>query len=198
MEWLAAQWRIPMSAMRSASRRDFLKQCLAGAAVLRAGGSMGLPAPVQQTSGTAKSEVVIAHDDLLHSAGSTVDSRRVLGLLDRAMQSLFDRDQPIEAWKRLVHPGERVTLKVNALGGRGLSSNLQLVEAICERLQQAGIKANVYGDVVWGSRTLQGNDQAGSQWKYVPVRRLALFIESSLYDGTQWVVFEPKDRKRVE
>ncbi len=51
----------------------------------------------------------------------------------------------------------------------------------------------VYGDVVWGARTLQGNDQAGSEWKYIPIRRLALFIESSLYDGTQWVVFEPND-----
>jgi phage tail sheath protein FI len=51
----------------------------------------------------------------------------------------------------------------------------------------------VYGDVVWGARTLQGNDQAGSQWKYVPIRRLALYIESSLFDGTQWVVFEPND-----
>ncbi len=51
----------------------------------------------------------------------------------------------------------------------------------------------VYGDVVWGARTLQGNDQAGSQWKYVPIRRLALYLESSLYDGTQWVVFEPND-----
>lgn len=51
----------------------------------------------------------------------------------------------------------------------------------------------VYGDVVWGARTLQGNDQAGSEWKYVPIRRLALFLESSLYEGTQWVVFEPND-----
>ena len=51
----------------------------------------------------------------------------------------------------------------------------------------------VYGDVVWGARTLQGNDQAGSEWKYVPIRRFALFLESSLYDGTQWVVFEPND-----
>jgi phage tail sheath protein FI len=51
----------------------------------------------------------------------------------------------------------------------------------------------VYGDVVWGARTLDGNDQQGSQWKYVPIRRLALYIESSLYDGTQWVVFEPND-----
>ncbi|HWY03796.1 MAG TPA: phage tail sheath C-terminal domain-containing protein [Candidatus Acidoferrum sp.] len=53
----------------------------------------------------------------------------------------------------------------------------------------------VYGDVVWGARTLAGNDQAGSQWKYVPIRRLALFLESSLYDGTQWVVFEPNDER---
>jgi uncharacterized protein len=51
----------------------------------------------------------------------------------------------------------------------------------------------VYGDVVWGSRTMQGNDQTGSQWKYVPIRRLALFLESSLYEGTQWIVFEPND-----
>lgn len=51
----------------------------------------------------------------------------------------------------------------------------------------------VYDDVIWGARTLQGNDQAGSQWKYVPIRRLALFLESSLYNGTQWVVFEPND-----
>jgi hypothetical protein len=53
----------------------------------------------------------------------------------------------------------------------------------------------VYGTVVWGARTLRGNDQIGSEWKYVPIRRLALFLESSLYDGTQWVVFEPNDER---
>jgi hypothetical protein len=31
------------------------------------------------------------------------------------------------------------------------------------------------------------------QWKYIPIRRLALYIEESLYRGTQWVVFEPND-----
>ncbi len=51
----------------------------------------------------------------------------------------------------------------------------------------------VYGNVVWGARTLQGNNDRGSEWKYVPVRRLALFLEESLYRGTQWVVFEPND-----
>jgi uncharacterized protein len=51
----------------------------------------------------------------------------------------------------------------------------------------------VYGNVVWGARTLDGNDQVGSQWKYVPIRRFALFLEASLYQGTQWAVFEPND-----
>ncbi|WCM54371.1 phage tail sheath subtilisin-like domain-containing protein [Pseudomonas sp. WJP1] len=51
----------------------------------------------------------------------------------------------------------------------------------------------VYGAVSWGARTLRGADQMTSEYKYVPVRRLALFLEESLYRGTQWVVFEPND-----
>jgi len=51
----------------------------------------------------------------------------------------------------------------------------------------------VYGNVVWGARTLAGVDQLASEWKYIPVRRLALYIEESLDHGTQWVVFEPND-----
>lgn len=51
----------------------------------------------------------------------------------------------------------------------------------------------IYGTVAWGARTLEGSDQQASEWKYIPVRRLALFIEESLYRGTQWVVFEPND-----
>ena len=47
------------------------------------------------------------------------------------------------------------------------------------------------GRVVWGARTLAGSDQLASEWKYLPVRRTALFIEESLYRGTQWAVFEP-------
>ncbi|EEG08444.1 phage tail sheath family protein [Pseudogulbenkiania ferrooxidans] len=51
----------------------------------------------------------------------------------------------------------------------------------------------VYGAVSWGARTLRGADQMTSEYKYIPVRRLALFLEESLYRGTQWVVFEPND-----
>jgi phage tail sheath protein FI len=51
----------------------------------------------------------------------------------------------------------------------------------------------VIGHVAWGARTLEGADTLSSQWKYIPVRRLALFLEESLFRGTQWVVFEPND-----
>jgi phage tail sheath protein FI len=51
----------------------------------------------------------------------------------------------------------------------------------------------VFGTVCWGARTLDGSDQEASEWKYVPVRRLALYLEESLYRGTKWAVFEPND-----
>jgi phage tail sheath protein FI len=49
------------------------------------------------------------------------------------------------------------------------------------------------GAVAWGARTLRGDDGLADEYKYVPVRRLALYIEESLYRGTKWVVFEPND-----
>jgi phage tail sheath protein FI len=44
---------------------------------------------------------------------------------------------------------------------------------------------------VWGARTLSSN----SLWKYVSVRRLFIFLERSIYEGTQWVVFEPNNEQ---
>jgi len=51
----------------------------------------------------------------------------------------------------------------------------------------------LYGPVLWGARTLVGADALTNQWKYVPVRRTALYLEESLYRGMKWVVFEPND-----
>jgi uncharacterized protein len=50
-----------------------------------------------------------------------------------------------------------------------------------------------YGRVSWGARTMKGGDAQADEYKYIPIRRLALFLEESLYRGTQWVVFEPND-----
>ena len=49
----------------------------------------------------------------------------------------------------------------------------------------------VFGTVAWGARTLEGADELASEWKYIPVRRMALFLEESIYRGIQWTVFEP-------
>jgi phage tail sheath protein FI len=80
-------------------------------------------------------------------------------------------------------------------GVAGLQVNLTDLEN--GELNKLGINClrsfPVTGRVVWGSRTLRGADQLGDEYKYVPVRRLALYIEESLYRGTQWVVFEPND-----
>jgi phage tail sheath protein FI len=51
----------------------------------------------------------------------------------------------------------------------------------------------VYGNVAWGARTMNGADVQASEWKYIPIRRLALYLEESLYRGSKWVVFEPND-----
>jgi uncharacterized protein (DUF362 family) len=143
----------------SADRRTFLKNALAGAAAL------GLSAARQTAAAEtglapAKSRVVVARDPQLRGAGSTVDSHRMLSLLDRAMQAAFNRDHPLEAWKMVVRPGESVGLKVNTLGGRGISTNRVLVEAICERLQQAGIRP---GDIVVWDRDTDEMERGGFQ-----------------------------------
>ena len=48
----------------------------------------------------------------------------------------------------------------------------------------------LYGPVVWGARTMMGATQLDDEYKYLNVRRLTLYIESSLYYGTQWAVFQ--------
>jgi len=54
-------------------------------------------------------------------------------------------------------------------------------------------KFPIFGTVIWGARTMRGADQLADEYKYLPVRRTALFIEESLYRGLKWVVFEPND-----
>lgn len=49
------------------------------------------------------------------------------------------------------------------------------------------------GTLVWGARTLAGHTATASEWKYVPVRRLALHIQQSVLGSAPWVVFEPND-----
>jgi uncharacterized protein len=84
--------------------------------------------------------------------------------------------------------------EANLLGVTGLE--VKFTDAQNGILNPAAINTlRVFPDgiVSWGARTLDGDDSFQSQWKYVPVRRTALFIEESLYRGLKWVVFEPND-----
>jgi uncharacterized protein (DUF362 family) len=112
------------------------------------------------------SRVVVARDPMLRGTGSAIDPHRLEALADRAMQALFNRDHPaaaapenaIAAWRHVAGPNDTVSLKVNTLGGRGISTNVELGAAICERLQQAGVKpANI---VVW-DRDSEEMERAG-------------------------------------
>ena len=80
-------------------------------------------------------------------------------------------------------------------GARALT--VKLTDKESGVLNKKGVNAlrtfEVYGSVAWGARTCQGNDEIGSEWKYVPVRRTALFLEETLYRSLKWVVFEPND-----
>ncbi len=131
-----------MNSTPRTSRRGFL--CLAGAAL--AVGSRGGRAALRLAAPDGKSRVVISRDPQLRKAGPGVDSDRLLKLLDRAVQAFYDRDNASEAWRLVARPGEVVGLKVNCLAGKGISTSVPLVEAIAERLQQAGIREIVIWD----------------------------------------------------
>jgi uncharacterized protein len=86
-------------------------------------------------------------------------------------------------------------IEAGIVGASGLS--VQLTDDENGELNPVGINClrtfPVIGSVVWGARTLRGADVLADEYRYVPVRRLALFLEETLYRSTQWVVFEPND-----
>ncbi|MCS6886764.1 phage tail sheath family protein [Chloroflexus sp.] len=107
-----------------------------------------------------------------------------------AVAGVFARtDAQRGVWK--APAGQDATL----FGVRALAVNLTDGEQ--GRLNPLGVNClrtfPVSGNVVWGARTYRGADQLASEWKYISVRRLALFIEETLYRSLQWVVFEPND-----
>ena len=68
-------------------------------------------------------------------------------------------ENSIAAWRRIAGAGDTVSLKVNTLGGRGISTNVDLVAAVCERLQQAGVRPRATS---WcGTATREEMERAG-------------------------------------
>jgi len=80
---------------------------------------------------------------------------------------------------------------------RGVSGlNIQMTDieyGLLNKKAINNIRSFSNGIFCWGARTLEGDDDFQSEYKYIPVRRLALFIEESIYRGLKWAVFEPND-----
>jgi len=84
-------------------------------------------------------------------------------------------------------------VEAQLVGAANLEFNVEELEQ--DQLNPLGVncyrKLPNYGSVIWGTRTLA--TKAAPEWRYVPVRRTAIFIEQSIYNGIQWAVFEPND-----
>ncbi len=113
----------------------------------------------------------------LLGAGGIPPSGAVAGVIART-----DRERGI--WK--APAGTEADLR----GVSGL--HIPVGGPLIEQLTPLGVnclrEVQAAGILVWGARTLAG---AGSDWKYIPVRRTALYLEESIERGTKWVVFEP-------
>lgn len=98
-------------------------------------------------------------------------------------------DQQRGVWKA---PAGLAAILTNAIG-----LDVDLTDARGRELNGRGINClralPGAGRVIWGSRTRAGANTNGSEWKYIPVRRTALFIEESIERGTRWTVFEPNE-----
>lgn len=133
----------------------------------------------------AKQNSAVFFPRLVYNAGGvrkTIGPSGVIaGLMSRidSTRGVWKAPAGLEADLRNV-----LDLEINLTDAENGVLNKQAVN--CSRIFPSGI-------VNWGARTADGFDDQGSEWKYIPIRRLALFLEESLYRGTKWVVFEPND-----
>lgn len=88
-------------------------------------------------------------------------------------------------------------LEASLIGARGLEYRISDAEnGVTNPIAINTLRTFAGGSVVWGARTMAGFDNSGEDdYKYVPVRRMALFLEESLYRGLQFAVFEPNDEQ---
>jgi hypothetical protein len=129
----------PQSAIRNPQspalgRRELLKAGLA------AGAGVLVPAMRSLADGD-KTRVVAATSQKVFKDERTLDQAAVQGLVDKAVASLLGKDDPTEAWKRLVKPSDVVGIKVNCLAGTKLSTRIEVVRAVADGVRRAGVAA---------------------------------------------------------
>ncbi len=124
-------------------RREFINTTLTAGAAGALHGTQLFASTIADpsiTKGATKSRIVCAnHDDLLSKQGISVQN--LTQLLDSSISKLYNMPAD-DVWSHLFSKDDIVGLKVNCLAGRGLSTNIELVEAISTKLKKNGIPAN--------------------------------------------------------
>jgi len=155
-------------------------------------GSDGRPAVVQDTvkandlrSLVVKDHSAVFYPRLRYSSAGTIRTIGPAGVIAGLMARI---DSTRGVWKAAA--GTEADLR----GILGLEVNLTDMEnGVLNKLGVNCLRTFPSGFVSWGARTLDGSDDIGSEWKYIPIRRLALFLAESLYRGTKWAVFQAND-----
>ncbi len=150
------------------------------------------PAVVQSTtliddlrSLVVKENSAVFYPRLRYTAGGPVRTIAPAGAVAGVMARI---DSSRGIWKAPAGIGADIR------GIVGLEVKLtDLENGVLNKLGANVLRVFPSGFTVWGARTLAGSDDLGSEWKYIPIRRFALFLEESLFRGTKWVVFEPND-----
>ena len=151
------------------NRRDFLRKgaCISGSLVLSAGGTMVCGQAKEQSESSnvnaAYARLVSATRGDLRTSAGRVSSDIVQKLLDTAMENFYNVSSPRKAWQRVVGSEDIVGIKVNCLAGKGISTSIELVEAIQERLLEVGVKPHRI--IVW-DRLNNDLERAGYQIYY--------------------------------
>jgi len=133
-------------------RRDFIKKSIAVSGTIFFGfthhsltGKQSIKIP-SVSHGEKKSRVVISHRNDLRLSDNSLSENYVQKLLDTTIENLYKQNYQT-IWKSLFHSDDVVGLKVNCLAGRGLSTRIELVLAVIERLLEAGVKkSNI---IIW-------------------------------------------------
>lgn len=130
----------------SVSRRDFLRRTAAGVAGV--GAALAAPTMEGCAQEAGKSKVV-----LVHHPGATDNAQRVkepiAQMVDACVTKMAGLDDPAKAWEKFFSSDEVVGIKVNGLGGPGISTARELTEVCVERLKGIGVKAQ--NMIIWDS-----------------------------------------------
>lgn len=140
-------------------RREFFKKGLG----LGGGLLLSISALASRSDNAlSKARLVHVKNEHVHDKNHHLDSSVLMKMLDEALCTLFKKDNVRDCWRRIIEPGEVIGLKVNCLSGRG-TTHRELVTAVTESLQRAGIKAQ--NIIIW-DRLNRDLEEAGFSINY--------------------------------